>query len=181
MSQPPPPLPPPFPPPEDQEVSPEDFAQMGAPRRASAAPIDPQRAGRWKKIATTVVLILTVLGIGYWIMWRAGFMGAIASADQPRGVAQEFVRLASEGSVESASRLAAPGFSYLQLQRHIERIRDLGSLQELTTWSSAMGTAHGTPTCRLEGVAVFADGEHPFSMELVREGETWKVAMVEID
>jgi len=177
MSQ---PFPPSMPPPQDQGVSPEDFAPIGVPKRVPR-PIDHEKARRRKKLLLTAGLIVAVLGVTFWILSRSGFVGVFASTGEPRRLAQEFVRALSEGSVERAMQNAAPGLSYVQMDRCASRMREWGAYQDLAAWNSAFDVAEGVTTCRLEGALTFGDGEHPFKMELVRDGETWKVSLLEID
>jgi hypothetical protein len=89
--------------------------------------------------------------------------------------------MTSEGAIDAAVQHAAPSLSVLQLQRLSQQMEPWGSYVDVTSYSSSINVQGGRSICELKGTATFANGERPFAMTLVKEGDAWKVSALEFE
>jgi hypothetical protein len=126
-------------------------------------------------------LVLGGLSVVFWLFFSSVFIGMFTATGQPRQLAQDFVKLTSDGAVDAAMAHAAPMLTRGQVEQLATGMQEWGAYQDVTSYSSSIQVAGGITTCELSGTATFANGEHPFRMTLVKEQDAWKVSGVEIE
>ena len=139
---------------------------------------DPRYAGRSMAIGG---IVLGSLSLVFWLFF-AGAVGSFVGATRvQRQLAQDFVQMVSTGAVDAATERAAANLGREELEVLSRQMQDWGTYQDLTSHGSALSYDNGITTCRLQGTATFANGEHPFTMTLIKEGDVWKVSALAID
>lgn len=134
---------------------------------------DPRYTGRGLAIGG---IVLGALSFVFWLFFSTTVFGLFTATGQPRQLAQEFVRMTSDGAVDAATARAAPHMSRAEIEQLAKRMREWGAYQDLTSDSSSLHVAGGVTTCDLSGTATFANGERPFAMTLIKEADAWKVS-----
>ncbi len=139
---------------------------------------DPRYGGRPLAIGG---LLLGVLSVFFWLFYGTAFFDPFLAAGEPRRVAQEFVRMASDGAIDNAIQRAAPTLARAELERLVSQIEAWGAFQDLASHSSAITVQAVISRYQFEGIATFADGEHPFTMTLQKLDNTWKVSAIKFE
>jgi hypothetical protein len=139
---------------------------------------DPRYGGRGFAIGGLVLGLLSVL---FWAFFGSVFVGVFTATGQPRKLAQDFVKMISEGAIDPAMQYVAPNMTREQLDVLAQDMQPWGQLQDLTSYSSSINAQAGQTICELKGTATFANSEHPFSMTLVKQGGMWRVSALQFD
>jgi hypothetical protein len=126
-------------------------------------------------------IVLGSLSLVFWLFFGTVFIGIFSATGQPRKLAQEFVKMTSAGAVDAAMEHASPMLDRSRVERLAVQMQEWGAYQDVTSYSSSINVAGGITTCDLKGTATFANEEHPFAMTLVKEGDAWKVSVVEFE
>ncbi|MGB7157627.1 MAG: DUF4190 domain-containing protein [Tepidisphaeraceae bacterium] len=139
---------------------------------------DPRRTGRGLAIGGTVLGVLSILS---WAFFGSTFTSVFSAAGEPRKLAQDFVKMASDGATELAMEKASSSFGIGRMETLARQMEEWGEYQDLTSHSSSIHVAGGVMTCELAGTAAFANEERPFTMTLVKQGDAWMVTSLEFD
>ena len=139
---------------------------------------DPRFGGRGLAIGGLVLGLLSVL---FWTFFGSVFVGVFTATGQPRQLAQDFVKMTSEGATDAAANYTAKTIPREQLDIWASQIQQWGKYQDLTSYNSSINVQGGVTICQLSGTATFADGDHSFDMTLVKENGAWKVSALQID
>lgn len=126
-------------------------------------------------------LVLGTLSLVFWLFLSSTVLGMFMAKGQQTKIAQEFVMLTSQGAVDSALDRAGPLLGRGGVEELAMQMQEWGALQDVTSHGTTIQVTGGIATCELMGTATFADGEHPFTMILVKEGDAWKVSGVEFE
>jgi hypothetical protein len=139
---------------------------------------DPRYSGRSMAIGG---IVLGSLSIVFWLFFAGAVWSFVSATRVQRQMAQDFVQMVSTGAVEAASEKVTGNVTRNELEALSRQMQEWGTYQDLTSSSSSLSYDNGVTTTHLEGTATFANGEHPFAMTLVKEGEVWKVSSLRFD
>jgi hypothetical protein len=139
---------------------------------------DPRFGGRGLAIGG---IVLGVLGTLFAVFFGSLFFGLLTATGQPRQLAQDFVKMTSEGAADTAAHYTAKTIPRAQLDIWASQMQQWGKYQDLTSTSSSIDVTGGLTVCQLSGTATFADGDHPFEMTLIKENGAWKVSALSFD
>ncbi len=126
-------------------------------------------------------VVLGALSLVFWLFFSSLFIGLFTAQGQQTKVAEEFVKLTSGGSVDAAMERAGPLLGRGRVEQLAIEMQAWGACQDVISHRSAIQVAGGFTTCELRGAAMFASGEHPFTMTLLKEGDAWKVSGLEFE
>lgn len=135
-------------------------------------------SGRGLAIGGTV---LGAVSLAFWLFVSPLFVGVITASGQPRQLAQEFVRMTSDGAIGAAMQHASPMLGRARVEQLAAQMQEWGPCQDVTSYSSSINVEGGITTCELSGTATFTGAERPFTMILVKEGDAWKVSGLEFE
>jgi len=138
---------------------------------------DPRYGGRPLAVGGLALGVMSVL---FWLFFGGTFLGVFRATGEPRKLAQEVVRMASDGAVDAMEETAS-GIGRPELELLVAQMEPWGEYQDLTSYSSSINVAATVTRCHLQGSATFANGEHPFTMTLVKQGDDWKVSALEFE
>lgn len=139
---------------------------------------DPRYGGRGLAIGGLVLGLLSVL---FWTFFGSVFVGIFTATGEPRRLAQDFVKMTSEGATDAALTHAAQNIDRPQLASLARRMEGWGQFEDLTSYSSSINAQGGMTVCELKGTAYFTGGDHPFEMTLIKQDGTWKISALEFD
>ncbi|HEV2294964.1 MAG TPA: DUF4190 domain-containing protein [Tepidisphaeraceae bacterium] len=139
---------------------------------------DPRYTGRGMAIGG---IVLGALSLVFWLFFSTMIFGLFKAAGQPRQLAQDFVKMTSEGAIDAAMQHAAPNVEPAEMERLAAQMQEWGACQDVTSYSSSIKVAGGLTTCEVQGTATFADAERPFAMTLIKQGDAWKVSRLVFD
>ena len=126
-------------------------------------------------------IVLGSLSLVFWLFFSTVFIGIFSATGQPRKLAQEFVKITSSGAVDAAMEHASPMLGRERVEQLSQQMQEWGAYQDVTSYSSSINVEGGITTCDLKGTATFVNEEHPFAMTLVKEGDAWKVSVLEFE
>jgi len=126
-------------------------------------------------------IVLGSLSLVFWLFFSTVFIGIFSATGKPRDLAQEFVKMTSAGAVDAAMEHASPMLGRERVEQLSQQMQEWGAYQDVTSYSSSINVAGGITTCDLKGTATFVNEEHPFAMTLVKEGDAWKVSVLEFE
>ncbi len=134
---------------------------------------DPRYTGRGPAIGG---IVLGSLSLVFWLFFSTMIFGLFTATGQPRQLAQEFVKMTSDGAIDAAMERAAPTVARAELEQLATQMQEWGAHQDVTSYSSSINVTGGVTTCELQGTATFTNGERPFAMTLIKQGDAWKVS-----
>ena len=142
---------------------------------------DPQVGGKGMAIAG---LILGGISIVAWTLYFAVVGAAIftvvkGTAPQ-RELARQFLVDLSKQDVAAASEKTTSEVSKEDIQSLADKVKPWGSFKDSTIVSVGAETTTGRSTSSLAGSVEFTGGTHGFTMEMIKQGEKWKIEKVEI-
>ncbi len=126
-------------------------------------------------------IVLGSLSLVFWLFFGTLFIGLFTATGQPRALAQQFVKMTSEGAIDAAMEHTSPMFGRARVERLAEQMQEWGAYQDVTSYNPSVMVTGSITTCELKGTATFADEERPFVMTLVKEGDAWKVSGLEFE
>jgi len=126
-------------------------------------------------------IVLGSLSLVVWLFFGTVLFAIFSATGEPRQLAHEFVRMTSAGAVDAAMEHASPMMDRSRVDRLAIQMQEWGAFQDVTSYSSSINVSGGITTCDLKGTATFANEEHPFAMTLVKEGDAWKVSVLEFE
>jgi hypothetical protein len=139
---------------------------------------DPRYGGRGLAIGG---LVLGAISIVCWGLFGSAILALFWGTGVPRQLAQDFVKMTRDGAVDAALQHAAPNIRREELERLSQQMQPWGDYVDVTSYNSSIRVDGGQTMCELKGTATFSEGEHPFAMTLVKQGDTWKVSGLEFD
>ena len=142
---------------------------------------DPRVGGKGMAIAG---LILGGISIVAWTLYFAGVGVAVVSVVKATGpqraLAKQFMADLSKQDVAAASEKTTSDVSKEDLQALAEKVKPWGSIKDSTVFSAGVERASGRSKSNVGGSVEFTGGTHAFTMEMVKQGEEWKIERVEI-
>jgi Domain of unknown function (DUF4190)/Domain of unknown function (DUF4145) len=130
---------------------------------------NPMVTGKGMAIAGLMLGILSLAG------WTA-FTYALLQIDVIRLDAQQFTRDVSEGKIDAALASSVEGMDRASLVALNEKMKPWGEFKSLGPLSTNTQVINGKNEYAIEGIATFATATKSFTMTLLMENSTYKVA-----
>lgn len=126
-------------------------------------------------------LVLGALSLLFWLFLSSTFVGLFNAAGQQGKLAQEFVQMIAAGAIDPALERATPTFGRGRIEQLSTQMAEWGTLVDVTSHNNSIDVTGGITTCDVAGTASFPNGEHPFTMTLIKTGDAWQVSAVEFE
>ncbi|HLL87960.1 MAG TPA: DUF4190 domain-containing protein [Tepidisphaeraceae bacterium] len=139
---------------------------------------DPQvQSGKGLAIAG---IILGVLSVGLWALFGGGMFALVNATAPVRTAGKQFLSDLSQGNV-AAAQAQTENLSTEDVTTLVDMVKTWGSLNDVTGFSASINADEGETTAIYGGQAQYANGPHPFVLEMVKVGDGWKVRQAGFD
>jgi len=142
---------------------------------------DPQVGGKGMAIAG---LILGGISIVAWTLYFAvvgvAIFGVMKGTAVQRELAKQFLRDLSKQDVAAASEKTTSDVSKEEIQSLADKVKPWGSIKDSTVFAARIEDTPGRSKSSVGGSVEFTGGTHGFTMEMIKEGDQWKIERVEI-
>jgi uncharacterized protein DUF4190 len=142
---------------------------------------DPRVGGKGMAIAG---LILGGISIVAWTLYfavvGAAVFAVVKGTAPQRQLAKQFLMDLSKQDVAAASAKTTSEVSKEELEGLADKVKPWGSYRDSTVVSVSAEATPGRSKTSVGGSVEFSGGTHGFTMEMIKQGEQWKIERVEI-